>query len=338
MFILLKLTMKLKLSDFTYKFEVTPGIRLYEGFGKTIDHNGNGRAELLLEEVYTGQVEHNPGRVQGALRSNVSRITESLNTRGVDYSLPVPVVEKLKTPIVANGKKYEYRLIDGVNRFKSFLNNGYTYWVFDVIEIGVGGVSYEYALETFAQIRNDHAPNSPHSVEDIHASAARLIGSGDLDDNEDSIRDWVYLVAKNVPTQTKNQIVSQIIKDNEIPTATSSWTDKTATAWAQQPDTKLPVDPDYFFPGHYFQDRIFALMKQYSETKQVQNVYVHVSGGSEENILNQREKTLEQFDNFEQILRDVSSYVLLNGELPFNIVGFVPQINDKEDPTTYVAA
>lgn len=316
----------LKAKDFTYKFEATPGIRYTK------------RMLIKLDEIYTGQVEHNPGRVQGATRGGVARITGSLNDRGVDYTLPVPVVEELVTPIVANGKKYYYQLIDGVNRFKAFLNLNYTQWVFDFVQIGVGGVNRAFALETFAQIRNDHAPCTPHSVEDIHGAAARLIGSGDLDDNEDSIRDWVYLVAKNVPTQTKNQIVAQIIKDNEIPTVTSSWTDKTATAWAQQPDTKLPVEPDYFFPGHYFQDRIYALMKQYSETKQVQNVYVHVAGGSEEGIINQREKTLEQFDNFEQILRDVSGYVLMNGKLPFNIVGFVPQINDKEDPNTCVAA
>jgi len=316
----------LKVKDFTYKFEVTPGIRYLQ------------RVQMKLEDIYTGQVEHNPGRVQGATRSGVARITGSLNDRGVDYSLPVPVVESLVTPIVANGKKYYYQLIDGVNRFKSFLNLDYTQWVFDVIQFGFDGVSRAFALETFAQIRNDHAPCTPHSVEDIHASAARLIGSGDLEDSEDSIREWVYLIAKNVPTQTKNQIVAQIIKDNEIPTVTTSWTDKTATVWAQQPDTKLPVEPDYFFPGHYFQDRIYSLCKQYSETKKVQNVYIHVNGGSEESIINQRDKTLEQFDDFEQILRDVSSYVLLNGKLPFNIVGFVPQINDKEDPTTYVAA
>lgn len=334
----MKLTMTLKLSDFTYRFEVTPGIRLYKGFGKIYDHNGKGRVQLNLDEIYTGQTEINPGRVHGATRNNVSKITESVKTRGVDHSQPVPVVEKLRIPIVANGRKYEFRLIDGVNRFKAFLNNGFTSWVFDVVEIGVDGVNYNYALETFAQIRNDHAPNSPHSVEDIHASAARLIGSGDLDDNQDAIRDWVYLVAKNVSTQTKNQIVAEIIKNNDITTPTSSWTDKTATVWAQQPDTKLPVEPDYFFPGHYFQERIYALCKQYSETNQVQNVYIHVNGGSEEVIINQREKTLDQFNNFEKIIRDVSSYVLLNGKLPFNIVGYVPQINDKEDSTTYVAA
>lgn len=314
----------LKIKDFTYKFEVTPGIEHIE------------RTLIQLVDIYTGQTEQNPGRVHGALRKNVAKIENSLRDRGVDYSLPIPVVEELENPIIANGRKYYYRLIDGMNRFKAFLNVNYDEWAFDVIYIGVGGVSRKYALETFAQIRNDHAPSEAHSVEDVHASASRLIESGDLEDKEDSIRDWVYMVCRNVPTQTKNQIVAEIIKNNEIPTATISWTDKTATAWAQQPDTNLPVEPDYFFPGHYFQDRIYSLMKQYSETKKVQNVYIHVDGKDEKSIVAQREKCLEQFEAFEQILRDFAGYVLLNGELPLNIVGFNPQINGKEDPTTYV--
>ena len=324
---------QLKVKDFTYKFVTTPGVSLV--LQKSIG-NTTGRNILELDRIYTGQVETNPGRVHGALRKNVSKIENSLRDRGVDYSLPVPVVEQLEYPIVANGRKYYYRLIDGMTRFKAFLNIGYTEWVFDIIHIGVNGVSRQYALETFAQVRNDHAPSEAHSVEDVHASASRLIGAGDLEDNEDSIREWVYLVCQNMTTQTKNQIVAEIIKNNDIPTATIKWDDKSATAWSQQPDTNLPVQPDYFFPGHYFQDRIYSLMKLYSETKKVQNVYVHVDGKDEKSITNARERCLEQFDSFEQILRDVAGYVLLNGDLPFNLIGFNPQINGKEDPTTCV--
>ena len=234
---------QLKVNDFTYNFVASPGIAL--SLHLSVSRKGKlGRNLIKLTDIYTGQTEQNPGRVHGALRKNVSKIENSLRDHGVDYSLPVPVIEYLDVPIVANGRKYYYRLIDGMNRFKAFLNIGYIEWVFDVINIGVDGVSREYALETFAQIRNDHAPSEAHSAEDVHASATRLIGSGDLEDNENSIRNWVYLVCQNMPTQTKNQIVAEIIKNNDIPTATISWTDKSATAWAEQPDTNLPVEPD----------------------------------------------------------------------------------------------
>ena len=326
---------QLKVNDFTYNFVASPGIAL--SLHLSVSRKGKlGRNLIKLTDIYTGQTEQNPGRVHGALRKNVSKIENSLRDHGVDYSLPVPVIEYLDVPIVANGRKYYYRLIDGMNRFKAFLNIGYIEWVFDVINIGVDGVSREYALETFAQIRNDHAPSEAHSAEDVHASATRLIGSGDLEDNENSIRNWVYLVCQNMPTQTKNQIVAEIIKNNDIPTATISWTDKSATAWAQQPDTNLPVEPDYFFPGHYFQDRIYSLCKQYSDTKKVQNIYIHVDGKDEKSIVKQREDTMEKFDNFEQIVRDVAGYLFVNGSLPFNFIGYNPQINDKEDPTTCV--
>jgi len=315
--------MQVNKDDFTYVFEETPGI-------KCID-----RKKIKLDEVYTGEIEHNVGRVHGAVRGNVVKISESLKSRGVIYSMPLPVVETLQTPFISKGKKYYYKLIDGNNRYKAFLENKYNEWVFDVIKIGVDSVPYKLALHTFAQIRNDHAHAEPHKSEDVIKAASELIVEGLLLDNEQSIHQWVYSCCKNMSTQTKNQIIQDIIKLNDVPVSTVKWTDSSGKDWVE--NTYSGVNKvDYIFAHHYFADRIYSLCKRFAESEEVQNVALHVDGKDAETIKRKRSIALDDFTEFREIIMKVAGYVMLNKKLPFNYIGFMPQIVDEEDSNNFV--
>lgn len=310
-------------NEFTYVFEETLGI-------KHID-----RKKIKLDEIYTGEIEHNVGRVHGAIRGNVVKISESLKSRGVIYSMPLPVVEKLQTPLISKGKKYYYKLIDGNNRYKAFLENKYNEWVFDVIEIGVDSIPHKLALHTFAQIRNDHAHAEPHKSEDVIKAASELILEGLLLKNEKAIQEWVYSCCKNMQTQTKNQIVQDIIKLNDIPVSTIKWTDSSGKEWVE--NTYSGVNKiDYIFAHHYFADRIYSLCKKFAESDEVQNVALHVDGKDVKTIKYKRSVAFDDFKEFQNVIMKVAGYVMLNNKLPFNYIGFMPQIVKNEDETDFV--
>ena len=315
--------MQINKNQFTYVFEETPGI-------KYID-----RKKIKLDEIYTGQIEHNVGRVHGAIRGNITKISESLKSRGVIYSMPLPVVEKLQTPLISSGKKYYYKLIDGNNRYKAFLENKYNEWVFDVVKIGTDSIPYKLALHTFAQIRNDHAHAEPHKPEDVVKAAGELISEGLLDSDELAITEWVYACCKNMRTQTKNQIVQQIIKLNDVPVSTISWRDDTGKNWVENVYTGVNK-VDYIFAHHYFADRIYSLCKRFAESDEVQNVALHVDGKDAEAIKYKRSIALNDFDEFQKVVMKVAAYVMVNGKLPFNYIGFMPQILDEDDEDDFV--
>lgn len=315
--------MQVNKNDFTYVFEETLGI-------KHLD-----RKKIKLDEVYTGEIEHNVGRVHGAIRGNVVKISESLKSRGVIYSMPLPVVEKLQTPLISKGKKYYYKLIDGNNRYKAFVENKYNEWVFDVIKIGVDSIPYKLALHTFAQIRNDHAHAEPHKSEDVIKAASELIADGLLIDNEKAIEKWVYDCCKNMRTQTKNQIIQDIIKLNDIPVSTIGWRDDTGKDWVENVYSGVNK-VDCIFAHHYFADRIYSLCKKYAVTNEVQNVALHVDGKDAEAIKRKRSIALEDFTEFQSVIMKVAGYVMMNGKLPFNYIGFMPQIKEEEPEDDFV--
>jgi len=315
--------MQVNENQFTYSFEETLGI-------KHID-----RKKIKLEEIYTGQIEHNVGRVHGAIRGNVVKISESLKSKGVIYSMPLPVVEKHQTPFISNGKKYYYTLIDGNNRYKAFLENKYNEWVFDVIKIGVDSIPYKLALHTFAQIRNDHAHAEPHKSEDVIKAASELIADGLLIDNEKVIEEWVYGCCKNMQTQTKNKIIQDIIKLNDIPVSTVGWRDDSGKDWVENVYSGVNK-VDCIFAHHYFADRIYSLCKKFAVSNEVQNVALHVDGKDAEAIKRKRSIAFNDFDEFQEVIMKVSGYVMMNGKLPFNYIGFMPQIRDEEPDDDFV--
>ena len=102
------------------------------------------------------------------------------------------------------------------------------------------------------------------------------------------------------------------------------------------------MEVDYCFPFHYFQDRVYSVLKQYHNTKKVQNVVQHFEnkGDSDEVIKAARITQNEKWEEFREVMKSVSLYMVANDwQLPVNKDQYFPQIKtgpDAEDPNRIV--
>ena len=149
---------------------------------------------------------------------------------------------------------------------------------------------------------------------------------------EASIRDFVFVSAPTMPTQDKNEVGRNVIKGCDVPTKTIAWRDNECKEWL---DTKCvdEVNVDYSFPYHYFQDRVYALMKQYHEQKRVLKVVQHFDnkGDNEEYIEAMRETQDHKWEEFRMICKSLSLYMLNNEwQLHLDKEQFNPQVKGEK--------
>ena len=144
-----------------------------------------------------------------------------------------------------------------------------------------------------------------------------------------------------MPTQDRNEVVRRVLKQEDVPTKTISWRDYECKEWLADKCVD-DIKVDYCFPFHYFQDRVYALMKQYHEsgvdlqTRKVQTVVQHfeTKGDCDEYILSQRESAQEKkWEEFREICWSLAQYMFMNNQqLPFDKDQFFPRIKVGDNP------
>jgi len=320
--------------DFTAPFKGSEGV------------NHHDRIFIKYVEIYWGQTEENPVRVKGSSSKNIRDLATS-RRQGIDPTAPRPAVELNNIVDPITGKTYKYKAENGITRKKADAYNG----VFENGGDWYDVVSYEdtenhtaaYNREVFLQLQNDDLPQEVHSSEDIRESCFRLISSGDLKKEEDAITDFVYEAAPNLRTEEKNDIIRQVIKDNDVPTRTISWRDNECTDWWNNKCVETEPEVDYFFPDHYFQDRIYPVLKQFWKEDKVQIIAEHVSnkGGDNPELVDARRSNADKkWEQAEQVFKAVAIYMIANDwKLPVERGRFMPQIksgDNKEDMNRFV--
>ena len=306
--------------------------------GEGVKHLG--RNYHNYEDIYWGETEENPARKKGSSKKNIKGLANS-RAQGIDLTCPLPAISPCVITDIS-GKTYYWKGENGITRKKSDFLNGYTdgAWFDEVDFIETMGRSAAYNREVWLQQENDGLPQESHTKEDLETSCASLIASGDMQKEEAVIRDFVFESAPNMPTQDKNEVVRNVIKGCDVPTKTIAWRDNECKEWL---DTKCvdEVNVDYSFPYHYFQDRVYALMKQYHEQKRVLKVVQHFDnkGDNEEYIEAMRETQDHKWEEFRMICKSLSLYMLNNDwQLPFDKDQFYPQIKGEngDDPNRIV--
>lgn len=315
--------------DFLYEFRGGIGV-IHEG-----------RKYINYSDIFWGETEENPARAKGSTKKNIKGLASSRKI-GIDVTAELPAV----SPCVItdlNGKVYRYKAENGITRKKADFYNGYKEGVwFDVVSfVESHGRSSDYNREIWLQLENDGLPQESHTVEDLVASCSRLIASGDLNKEESAIRDFVYESAPNMATQDKNEAVRQVLKNEDVPTVTISWRDNECREWLEEKCLD-EVQIDYCFPFHYFQDRIYPLMKQYYETGKVQEVAQHFenTGDNDDVVLARRQNSEAKWEECRKVFEAVAKYMVLNNwELPVSRKYAFPQIksgDNKEDQNRLV--
>ena len=321
--------------QFTYKFRGSSGVIHVE------------RKYLRNDEIYWGEIEENPARLRGSSKQNIKALAAS-RALGIDPDCPLPSVNPCDITD-SSGKVYHYKAENGITRKKADTLNGYTdgLW-YDVVSYeATEGRSAFYNRQVWLQLENDALPQESHSVVDLVGSCCTLIKSGDLPKEESSIRDFVYEAAPNMATQDKNEVVRIVLKEEDVPTKTIGWRDNECSEWLGNKCLD-DIEVDYSFPYHYFQDRIYSLMKKYHESgvtvsdRKVQKVVQHFenNGDSEEVILANRINQKKKWKEVTSVLKSVAQYMVANDfELPFDKDQYYPQIKtgpNADDPNRIV--
>lgn len=299
------------------------------------------RMYIRYSDIFWGETEENPARAKGSTKKNIKALASS-RKQGIDPTAKLPAVEETVITDI-EGNVYHYKAENGITRKKADFYNGYTdgAW-FDVVRyVETEGRSANFNRRVWLHLENDPLPQEGNSIDDLVQTCCELICAGDLPREESGIRDFVYESAPNMPTQDKNEVVRIVLKQEDVPTRTISWRDNECREWL---DSKCldNIEVDYCFPFHYFQDRVYALLKQYHNTKKVQTVVQHFEnkGDSDEVILAQRTNQKEKWEEFRQIMESVAKYMVMNDwQLPVDKDQFFPQIKtgDKaEDPNRIV--
>ena len=322
-------------NDFSYSFKGGVGV-IHEK-----------RIFINYDEIFWGETEDNPARKKGSSKKNIKGLATSRGF-GIDTTCALPAV----SPCVVtdtSGKTFLYKAENGITRYKADKLNGYTVgaW-FDVVRfIETENRSASYNREVWLQLENDGLPQESHSVDDLVVSCCTLIKSEDLPKEESAIRDFVYESAPNMTTQDKNEVVRIVLKEEDVPTKTISWRDNECNEWLEEKCLD-DIEVDYSFPYHYFQDRIYSLMKKYHESgttvsdRKVQTVVQHFenNGDSEEVIRANRTNQKKKWNEFASVMKSMAQYMVANDwQLPFDKDQYYPQIKtgaNTDDPNRIV--
>ena len=317
------------LEDFTYNFVGGVGVIHVS------------RQFIKYDDIFWGETEENPARAKGSSKKNIKGLADS-RRKGIDPTAKLPAVQETVITDI-EGKTYHYKAENGITRKKSDYLNGHTEgtW-FDVVRyVETEGRSAEYNRRVWLHIENDPLPSEGNSVDDLVQSCSEMICSGDLPKEESSIRDFVYESAPNMPTQDKNEVVRIVLKEEDVPTRTISWRDNECREWLDEKCLD-EVKVDYCFPFHYFQDRVYSVLKQYHNTKEVQYVVQHFDnkGDSDEVIKAARITQKEKWEEFREVMKSVALYMVANDwQLPVDKDQYFPQIktgDNKEDTNRIV--
>ena len=303
------------------------------------------RKYLLYKDVFYGEGgEENPARADGSSSSNIKDLAES-RRRGIILESARPIAE-LNNIVDVSGKTFTYKGEDGVTRYKADQYNGQIDGgdVFDVVsyvdtfdEEGNLIHSAAYNRLLFLQKLNDAPPREVHTVNDLVSTCATLISGGYLPKEELAIVNFVYAAAPNLSTAKKNEVVRKVLMAQDVPTQTRSWRDNECWDWY---DTKCvdkdEVKIDYFFPDHYFQDRIYSVLKQFahSKNKEVQTLAEHVNnkGDNPEIVQARREQADLIWEEARNVFEEVSKYMICNDfKLPVERNYWMPQIQSGDD-------
>ena len=316
--------------DFTQTFLDSPGV---------VHH---GRKYILYKNVFYGEGgEENPARADGSSSSNIKDLAES-RRRGILPDSARPVAE-INNIVDISGKTYSYRGEDGVTRYKADQYNGQADggdW-FDVVSYEdtydeEGNILHTAAYNrlSYLQKLNDAPPREVHTVKDLVSTCCDLIAGGHLPKEELSIASFVYDSASNLSTAKKNEVVRQVTKEQDVPTQTRSWRDNECRDWYESKCVdKDEVKIDYFFPDHYFQDRIYSVFKQFAENEEVQTLAEHVNnkGDNPEVVQARREYANLQWEEARKVFMKVAKYMVCNDfQLPVERNYWMPQIQSGD--------
>ena len=302
------------------------------------------RLYIKYDQVDYGVTEDNPVRLKGSSGMTVTEIADS-RRQGVDPKAELPCVSLNKDhdhKFPVKNSIFPYIGENGMTRMKADRSNGYEDGVWmDVVEFyATEGRSAEYNRIIYLHKSNDALPAATNSIPDIVKTATDLIYSKDLELSLEAVTKFVYDAAPNMMTRDKNKAIDQIVKKEEVPTSTISWTYSECLEWLENKCIDN-YQVDYCLPFRYFAERVYPVLNEFYKTVDSDNPLgrkINVTqwfdnrDDSEKSVLGARIVQAQKWEHLRKVLVSTAKYMMVNNwELPFELETAFPQIKDGDD-------
>ena len=295
------------------------------------------RKYIKYDQVDYGITEDNPVRLKGSSGMTVTEIADS-RRQGIDPSAELPCVT-----LSIDGSDLPYNGENGMTRMKADRSNGYADGVWmDIVEFfATEGRSARYNQIIYLHKRNDILPASSNTIEDIVKTATDLIYSRDLELTLEAVTAFVYDAAPNMMRRDKNKAIDIIVKKEEVPTSTISWTYSECLEWLENKCID-DYQVDYCLPYRYFAERVYPVLNEFYKTIDADNAplgrkinvtqWFDNSGDSEKSVLGARIVQAQKWEHLRKVLVATAKYMMVNNwELPFELETAFPQIKNGDD-------
>lgn len=301
-----------------------------------------GRIFVRLDQIRNNPTD-NPVRHGGRNAGLVNELKNSFS-RGVLTGAYLPVIEKLPVAETDEISTKYYVLRDGFNRIEALQEMGVVEYWFDVVEFGDNNRSATGARVDFSLSCNNHEPSERSSDKDIHRSVSILLQSGDLENDFNAIKEYIQKISGTNPSRA-HRIADAVATDNGIEPPIHTWS---PVKIRQGFTKKLNVyshgdyDPENNKFGWtvlegYESDVIAGAIAKYNSEKSDkitggQSYFVgHTKLPTSAADLSERRKNMVRTINKKiEDLISVCKYYNETGELPFELIGFLPQTSEED--------
>ncbi len=316
----------------TYKPYASPGARFRD-------------CQIIpLDKIYVQAQENNPVRVVTKNEDHIKKLMGNFQN-GINYSQMPPVV--MEKPRQENGKHYTHELVCGHHRYDAMTELGYDRWVFWVYDFAQNGYTLDDSIRTFQIRENDHIAALASSLEDVVKIVLHLLQNNSklVENNEDSIRNFVNTYCLNMRTQTRNKVVSQVMAKagtyRQVVTYTSNdayqWVrDNTDYAYGGELDSKRKKFGWTVLEGYEY-EFIMSAVKKFRESGKPSYFICRTKAPTVNHDLDtKRQKMMETFQNLEDSLVEVFEYYQKYKKFPWSVEGFMPQDQSNEDTKSII--
>lgn len=257
---------------------------------------------------------------------------------GIRYNDFLPVIKKLSV-----NRQYDdgfvkfYELVDGYNRVTALKELGYTHYWFDVVEFGYDDVDPEFAQTTLAIGMNAPVPKVASTDNDLFVAVTGLVDRGHIEKDFEKIKRYIREVAK-VPPARAHTIADKVATATGTPNFLFIWSGamikndtKTLGIMSHGKYDARRAKHGWTVLEGYEPDAVMNAIAKFSETGKASYFVGHTKLPDNANNLDDRRlRVKNNIEERKAQLIALCEYYAEHKELPFDLIGFLPQSEDED--------
>lgn len=271
---------------------------------------------------------NNPSRFVTDM-GNVDALAESFLNAGQDLSLTLPIIEKLRKPLVIDSKVFTYKLVAGHHRIPAAIKAEMSELMFSQYEFDNDETRVRFQMK-----ENNHAPSKAANADDLAESIGYAIEKGFISNTEEDMDEWLSEMT-HIHKKTKGAAKKRAIRANGTYQDILVYTPEDVKEKVSNEGYKMAGNYDpvrkqagWVIKEGYEYEYVVNAIRKFNELGQESYFLLHTKGPTEKrDLTDKRETMVEEIARLETALESVIQYREKNGRFPWAIEGFLPQDN-----------